>query len=124
MVVLGHPLGNGHPLGAIITTEEIAGSFANGMEFFSTFGRATLACAIGSEVLSIVDDEGLQHNAAVMGNGFWTGFAPFRTGFPSSAVRAGAACSSGWSLSPTRLRRPRPRRLPAMSATGFVITVS
>jgi len=68
MVVLGKPVGNGHPLGVVVTTEEIAASFANGMEFFSTFGGTTLACAIGAEVLAIVDDEGLQDNAAMMGN--------------------------------------------------------
>ena len=38
IVVLGKPIGNGHPIGAVITTTEIAESFANGMEFFSTFG--------------------------------------------------------------------------------------
>ena len=67
MVILGKPVGNGHPLGVVATTEEIAASFANGMEFFSTFGGTTLACAIGAEVLDIVDEEGLQANAAAMG---------------------------------------------------------
>ena len=45
MVILGKPVGNGHPLGVVVTTEEVAASFANGMEFFSTFGGTTLACA-------------------------------------------------------------------------------
>src|SRR5262249_10827632 len=38
IVTLGKPIGNGHPLGAVITTREIADSFANGMEYFNTFG--------------------------------------------------------------------------------------
>jgi 4-aminobutyrate aminotransferase-like enzyme len=38
IVVLGKPIGNGHPVGAVITTREIADSFENGMEFFKTFG--------------------------------------------------------------------------------------
>ena len=59
MVVLGKPVGNGHPIGVVVTTAAIANSFANGMEFFSTFGGTTLACLIGAEVLQIVDDEGL-----------------------------------------------------------------
>jgi 4-aminobutyrate aminotransferase-like enzyme/Ser/Thr protein kinase RdoA (MazF antagonist) len=67
IVVLGKPLGNGHPMGAVVTTQEIAESFANGMEFFSTFGGSTLSCMIGREVLTIVDDEGLQANAEAMG---------------------------------------------------------
>jgi 4-aminobutyrate aminotransferase-like enzyme len=43
IVVLGKPIGNGHPLGAVVTTPEIAKSFANGMEFFSTFGGNTVS---------------------------------------------------------------------------------
>jgi len=73
MVILGKPVGNGHPLGVVVTTAEVAESFANGMEFFSTFGGTTLACAIGAEVLDIVDDEGLQANAAAMGQRLLTG---------------------------------------------------
>lgn len=68
IVVLGKPLGNGHPLGAVATTVEIARSFDNGIEFFSTFGGSTLSCRTGTEVLRIVDDEGLQRNARVTGN--------------------------------------------------------
>ncbi len=67
IVVLGKPIGNGHPLGVLVTTPEIAKSFAQGPEYFSTFGGSTLSCRMGKEVLDIVDDEGLQDNAARMG---------------------------------------------------------
>ena len=67
IVVLGKPLGNGHPIGAVVTTADIARSFDNGIEFFSTFGGSTLSCRIGTEVLRIVDEEGLQANAAATG---------------------------------------------------------
>lgn len=67
VVVLGKPIGNGHPLGVVVTTRKIAESFDNGIEFFSTFGGSTLSCKIGKEVLDVVDDEGLQENAAVVG---------------------------------------------------------
>ncbi|WP_420004893.1 aminotransferase class III-fold pyridoxal phosphate-dependent enzyme [Arenibacterium sp. LLYu02] len=63
IVVMGKPIGNGHPLGVLVTTKAIAESFDNGIEFFSTFGGSTLSCRIGKEVLDIVDDEGLQANA-------------------------------------------------------------
>ncbi|MDB3891813.1 aminotransferase class III-fold pyridoxal phosphate-dependent enzyme [Alphaproteobacteria bacterium] len=75
IVVLGKPIGNGHPIGVVVTTAEIAKSFANGMEFFSTFGGTTLACLIGAEVLQIVDDEGLQANAAERGRQLLDGFS-------------------------------------------------
>ena len=67
IVVMGKPIGNGHPLGVLVTTREIADSFNNGIEFFSTFGGSTLSCRMGKEVLDIVDDEGLQDNARDMG---------------------------------------------------------
>ncbi|MGI9369210.1 MAG: aminotransferase class III-fold pyridoxal phosphate-dependent enzyme, partial [Ruegeria sp.] len=67
IVVMGKPIGNGHPLGVLVTTRAIADSFNNGIEFFSTFGGSTLSCRIGAEVLDIVDDEGLQENARLMG---------------------------------------------------------
>lgn len=73
IVVLGKPIGNGHPIGAVVTTRAIAESFDNGIEFFSTFGGSTLSCRIGREVLDIVDDEGLQHNARAMGDRFMKG---------------------------------------------------
>ncbi|MGA2814136.1 MAG: aminotransferase class III-fold pyridoxal phosphate-dependent enzyme, partial [Candidatus Acidiferrum sp.] len=68
VVVLGKPIGNGFPLAAVITTREIAGSFANGMEFFSTFGGNPVACAAGLAVLDVVRDENLQQNALEVGD--------------------------------------------------------
>jgi 4-aminobutyrate aminotransferase-like enzyme/Ser/Thr protein kinase RdoA (MazF antagonist) len=75
IVVLGKPLGNGHPMGAVVTTATIARSFDNGIEFFSTFGGSTLSCRIGTEVLRIVDDERLQSNAEVMGARLFAGLS-------------------------------------------------
>src|SRR4029079_8868162 len=67
IVVLGKPIGNGHPIGAVITTPEIARSFDNGMEFFSTFGGHTVSCAIGLAVLDVVQEEKLQQHALKVG---------------------------------------------------------
>jgi 4-aminobutyrate aminotransferase-like enzyme/Ser/Thr protein kinase RdoA (MazF antagonist) len=68
IVVLGKPIGNGYPLGAVVTTEEIAASFDNGMEFFSTFGGSTASCAAGLAVLEVVRDEQLQEHARIVGD--------------------------------------------------------
>jgi 4-aminobutyrate aminotransferase-like enzyme len=67
IVVLGKPIGNGYPLGAVVTTPEIAASFDNGMEFFSTFGGSTVACAVGLAVLDVVEEERLQDHARGVG---------------------------------------------------------
>jgi 4-aminobutyrate aminotransferase-like enzyme/Ser/Thr protein kinase RdoA (MazF antagonist) len=68
IVVLGKPIGNGYPIGAVVTTPEIAASFDNGMEFFSTFGGSTVACAVGLEVLDVVEAERLQEHARAVGD--------------------------------------------------------
>ena len=47
IVVMGKPMGNGHPLAAVFTTPEIVTSFDNGMEFFSSFGGNPVSCASG-----------------------------------------------------------------------------
>ncbi len=67
IVTLGKPIGNGHPIGAVVTTPEIAESFANGMEFFSTFGGNPVSAAIGLAVLDIIESDRLQEHAAVVG---------------------------------------------------------
>jgi hypothetical protein len=68
IVALGKPIGNGFPLAAVVTSEEIAASFDNGMEFFSTFGGNPVACAAGLAVLDVLKEEHLQENAERVGN--------------------------------------------------------
>ncbi|MBU2980599.1 aminotransferase class III-fold pyridoxal phosphate-dependent enzyme [Lentibacter algarum] len=79
IVVLGKPIGNGHPLAVLVTTREIAESFDNGIEFFSTFGGSTLSCRLGKEVLDIVDDEHLQDNAKQVGTLLMRGLQTLQT---------------------------------------------
>ena len=67
IVTIGKPLGNGHPLAAVICTQKVADAFADGMEYFNTFGGNPVSCAIGLEVLRVVNDEHLQENALVVG---------------------------------------------------------
>jgi 4-aminobutyrate aminotransferase-like enzyme/Ser/Thr protein kinase RdoA (MazF antagonist) len=63
ILTLGKPIANGHPVGAVVTTPEIAASFANGMEYFNSFGGNPVSCAIASSVLDVIADEDLQGNA-------------------------------------------------------------
>ncbi len=67
IVTLGKPLGNGHPMGAVITTRAIADAFANGMEYFNTFGGNPVSCAVGLAVLDVIDEEDLRTRAAQLG---------------------------------------------------------
>ena len=68
MVILGKPMGNGHPIGAVVTTAEIAKSFDNGLEFFSSFGGNPVSCAIGHAVLEVIETENLQAHAKEVGD--------------------------------------------------------
>ncbi len=82
IVVMGKPLGNGHPIGAVATTRAIADAFANGMEFFSTFGGNTVSCAIGVAVLEVMRDESLQQHARRIGDRLLTGLRELANRFP------------------------------------------
>ena len=73
IVTMGKPIGNGHPMAAVVTRPEIAAAFANGMEYFSTFGGNPVSAAIGLAVLDVVRDERLMHNAASVGERLMTG---------------------------------------------------
>ncbi len=68
IVTLGKPIGNGHPMAAVITTPEIARSFDNGMEYFNTFGGNPVSCAIGIAVLDVIEEQQLQDNARLAGD--------------------------------------------------------
>jgi 4-aminobutyrate aminotransferase-like enzyme/Ser/Thr protein kinase RdoA (MazF antagonist) len=68
IVTMGKPIGNGHPLAAVVTTPGIADSFNNGMEYFNTFGGNPVSCAVGLAVLDVIRDEKLQENALHVGN--------------------------------------------------------
>ncbi len=67
IVTMGKPMGNGHPLAAVVTTAEIADSFNNGMEYFNSFGGNPVSCEIGKAVLRIIQEEKLQQNAKLVG---------------------------------------------------------
>ena len=67
IVVLGKPMGNGHPIAAVVTTTVVAESFENGPEFFSSFGGNPVSCAIGKAVLDVIEEEQLQEHAKVTG---------------------------------------------------------
>ncbi|MGB5818034.1 MAG: aminotransferase class III-fold pyridoxal phosphate-dependent enzyme [Saonia sp.] len=68
IVILGKPIGNGHPIGAVVTTSEIAENFNNGLEFFSSFGGNPVSCSIGKAVLDIIEEENLQVHAKIVGD--------------------------------------------------------
>ena len=82
IVVLGKPFGNGHPLAAVVTTPELAMRFANGMEYFNSFGGNPVSMAVGHAVLDVIEEEGLQDHARVTGDYLMQGFRDLAERFP------------------------------------------
>ena len=68
IVTMGKPIGDGHPLAAVVTTREITDSFDNGMEYFNTFGGNPVSCAVGLAVLDVIESQDLRSNALATGN--------------------------------------------------------
>ncbi|MBY0573785.1 MAG: aminotransferase class III-fold pyridoxal phosphate-dependent enzyme [Undibacterium sp.] len=68
IVTMGKPICNGHPMGAVVTRPEIAQAFMNGMEYFNTFAGNPVSCAMGLAVLDVIEKEGLQANARLVGD--------------------------------------------------------
>ena len=79
LVTLGKPMGNGHPVAAVITRAEIADRFGAQTTFFSTFGGNPVACAAALAVLDVIEDEQLIANARAVGGWIRNGFADLAT---------------------------------------------
>lgn len=73
IVCMGKPIGNGHPLGAVVTRPEIVQALVDEGIFFSTFGGNNVSCAAGMAVLDVLEQEGLQENARKVGGYFRAG---------------------------------------------------
>jgi len=68
IVTIGKPMGNGHPIAAVVTTQAIADSWYKlARSYFNTYAGNPVSCAIGHAVLDIIEDEGLQKHAAEVG---------------------------------------------------------
>lgn len=115
IVTLGKPMGNGHPLGAVITTPEIAAAFANGMEYFSTFGGNPVSCAIGLAVLDVIADEALQENARLIGERLQAGLRGLASRHPAMGDVRGLGLFLG-----VELVRDRTTLEPAGEEAGHV----
>lgn len=68
IVSVAKPMGNGHPVGAVVTRPEIAQAFYDtGVAYFNTYGGNPVSCAIANAVMRIIDEEQLQQNAYQLG---------------------------------------------------------
>ena len=68
IVCVAKAMGNGQPLGAVITTKAIADAYRNCGYFFSSAGGSPVSCVVGLTVLDVIESEGLQENALTVGD--------------------------------------------------------
>jgi len=116
IVVLGKPIGNGFPLAAVVTTQEIANSFSNGMEFFSTFGGNPVACAAGLAVLDVLEEDHLQERALRTGSHFIAGLKALQQRYALIGDVRGSGLFLGVDLVQDRLTRE-----PATAQASYVV---
>ncbi len=115
IVTMGKPIGNGHPLGAVVTTPAIAAAFNNGMEYFNTFGGNPVSCAVGRAVLQVIREEDLQKRALVTGSYLMNGLQELQQRFPIIGDVRGSGLFLGFELisDPDKLR-------PATAQAGYL----
>jgi 4-aminobutyrate aminotransferase-like enzyme len=116
VVVLGKPIGNGYPLGAVVTSRDVAASFDTGMEFFSTFGGSTVSCAVGLAVLDAVLDERLQAHALRVGERLLGGLRSLAARHPVIGDVRGSGLFLG-----VELVANRDTRAPAADAASSIV---
>jgi len=68
IITMGKPVGNGHPLGVVVTTDDILNRFIDKTRLFSTFGGNTVACAAGNAVLDVIEGENLVEHGMEIGD--------------------------------------------------------
>lgn len=67
VVALGKPMGNGHPVAAVIARPEVMAAFRNAFGYFNTFAGNPVSCAAATAVLDVIEQEGLVENAREVG---------------------------------------------------------
>ncbi|MBB1248870.1 aminotransferase [Rhizobium sp. G21] len=68
IITIAKGMGNGHPLGAVITSRAIADSLEKEGYFFSSAGGSPVSCIVGMTVLDALFEEKLQDNAREVGD--------------------------------------------------------
>lgn len=67
IVTLGKPMGNGHPLAAVVARADLIEAFRARVFYFNTFGGNPVSCAVGAKVLDILERDALMDNAREIG---------------------------------------------------------
>jgi 4-aminobutyrate aminotransferase-like enzyme len=95
VVTLGKPMGNGHPIGAVVTRREIAATFAEETVFFSTFGGNPVSAAAALAVLDVLRDERVLERVTLAGAALRDGIRSLDRRHPAIVDVRGAGLAVG-----------------------------
>lgn len=98
LVTLGKPLGNGHPLAAVVTTAALLEEFGARNEYFNTFAGNPVSSAVGLEVLRVLDDEDLVARAARLGERIRADLTALTSRYPELGPVKGDGLFFGFSV--------------------------
>jgi 4-aminobutyrate aminotransferase-like enzyme len=113
IVTVGKPMGNGHPIAAVMAKPDVVREFGARSRYFNTFGGNPVSCAVGMAVLDVIEGEDLIENALMVG-------AHMRIGLNELARRhqiIGDVRGAGLFIG-LEFVRDRTTREPATAATG------
>ncbi len=116
IVTMGKPMGNGYPVAAMVTREEILADFGAKSRYFNTFGGTSAAMAAAGAVLDVIESERLMENAAQTGAALRNAILDLSANYPIIADVRGAGMFIG-----VELVDQTDRSKPATDATTRVV---
>jgi len=108
-VTLGKPMGNGHPIAAVVTRREIAERFAQQRDMFSTFGGNPVACRAALAVLDVIEEDDLRSQAQEVGLHLREGLEQLQERHPSIGDVRGTGLLVGVELVEGPTQKPATR---------------
>jgi 4-aminobutyrate aminotransferase-like enzyme len=110
IVTMGKPLGNGHPIGAVVTRREILEAFLKRDRYFNTFGGNPVSCAVGLAVLDVLERENLMAHATQVGADLHTSLTRLARSHPGTFDPRGKALFQGVAILDPATGRAAPDR--------------
>ncbi|HET8956916.1 MAG TPA: aminotransferase class III-fold pyridoxal phosphate-dependent enzyme, partial [Microcella sp.] len=115
IIAVAKSVGSGHPVGAVITTKEIADKYRTGGYFFASTGGSPVSSVIGMAVLDVIENEGLQQNAWRVGQHLRRRLEALMEQYPIIGAVHGSGLYMG-----LELVRDRSTLEPATAETAFI----
>ena len=95
VVTMGKPMGNGIPIGGVVSRVELMEGFARSAGYFNTFGGNPVAAAAGLAVISEIEERGLVAHAADVGGHLLSGLGALAQRYPEIGDVRGAGLYLG-----------------------------